>query len=110
MLSLVVEPFVGEVITGGIGGVVSIIIFTVLENGLVLFAMSTEFAEIGCPPSPSEIPLVNDQFPELSAVVIPSNVIPSYMLTVELASAIPETVGVLSFVVELFEGEVIVGA
>jgi len=43
--------------------------------------------------------LVIDQAPEASAIAEPSTVEPSYSVTVELASAVPFSVGVVSFVI-----------
>lgn len=53
---------------------------------------------------------MNDQFPFWSAIVVPIGAPPSRIVTVEFGSAVPEIVGVLSFVAELFVGEVITGA
>ena len=48
--------------------------------------------------APDKVPVVTDQLPDALVVVVPTTLLPLYSLIVDSASAVPETVGVVSFV------------
>lgn len=108
--SVVLELLAGDVITGAFGIVVSISTVTEFEELLILPALSEAIAKNICDPSDNGLIGVNDHAPLPSAIVVPNRLFPSIrMVTVELASAIPDTEGVLSLVIELLDGELITG-
>ncbi len=80
-----------------VGAVMSIVADKPEEALLALPAVSVAFAVIVCEPSLS-VEAVMLQLPLPSAVVVPSDVVPSvsYTVTIALASAVPVKVGVLS--------------
>jgi hypothetical protein len=111
VLSFVVDPFAGVTTTGAGGGVVSMVNVLVFETGDVLPTASVAVAFTVCEPSARGVGTTSVQFPDPSAVaVVPSGVPSMLTVTVLFASAVPETVGVLSFVVDPFAGVTTTGA
>ncbi len=93
------EPAARSGVDGAAGAEVSIVIESPEEAELVFPAASVAVAVIVWVPDVIE-PEVNNQFPLPSAVVVPN--VPSteeITVTVELASAVPVNVGVLSYVI-----------
>ncbi|ARF89233.1 uncharacterized protein BCN122_II2490 [Burkholderia cenocepacia] len=83
---------------GSAGAVVSIVSSKAALGVLTLPAASVAVTVIECAPSPKPVVGVNVHFPDESAVVVPSSVVPSYTLTLLPASAVPPSVGVVSLV------------
>ena len=89
------EPAVRSGALGAAGATVSTVITTGAEATLVLPAASVAVVEMLCDPSARTLD-VKLQLPAPSAVVVPTNVTPSYTEIVVPASAVPVNVGVLS--------------
>jgi hypothetical protein len=98
VLSLVMSQLVGLAIVGVDGAVVSMMI-GIGVAGLVFPAVSVDVTERVFIPSGRGVVRVKLQLPELSAVTVPIVAQDAFFIsTVELASAVPEIVGVVSFV------------
>ena len=95
VVSGVVLPAVGEVMTGAAGAIVSTRTSRVVETELTFPDKSVAVVVKSCDPS-AIVPVVKDQFPDPLAVVVPSEMPLSKISTVEFGSAIPVSVGVLS--------------
>lgn len=104
----VVAPTVGATTTGTFGATVSMVNPTPLEVGLVPFALLAE-AVISCAPSPIAVAAVQAHCPCAFTTAVHTTM-PSTLTDTVLAGAPrPEKVGVLSLVVEPFEGCVTTG-
>ena len=79
----------------GTGGVASMVKDNVCDTGELFPAASMAMTEKSCFPS-SRVAVVNDHAPLALAKVFPSNLLPSIMAKVELASALPTRVMVES--------------
>ena len=75
--SLVTVPLAGLVMIGGLGAAVSTVILTALEAVEVLLAASVAVAVMECLPSLRAVEGVKLQSPELSALAVPSLLVPS---------------------------------
>jgi hypothetical protein len=110
VLSLVLDPLVGAVITGAPGTAVMIVKVSGAETGEVLPARSVCVAVIVWEPSLNGVLGVQDHEPSAATVAVHTVVPPSTTVTVAPGSPVPLMVGVLSFVAEPPAGPVITGA
>ena len=87
----IVEPVIGDVIVGFRGGVESTVTMTAVEAGLLLWAASSSFGCQGMLTICKAVVRVNDQapLPVDAAVVLAMLIAPSYIKTLEDASAVP---------------------
>lgn len=109
VVSLVLLPDNGALMTGALGAVLSMAKVRVL-GVLVLPAGSVAVALRVCDPSLNGVERVQLQFPLASATAVQSVVAPSFTVTVLPGSAVPLTVGVSSVVVIPAAGVIIAGA
>ena len=110
VVSLIVPPDAGLLITGAAGAVVSTVRSSVAELALTLPAASVDVATRACDPSLKAVEGVQLHAPFASAVAVQIVVLPSLTATLLFASAVPLTVGVVSLVTVPETGLVTIGA
>jgi hypothetical protein len=108
LLLLVDNPLTGDVIIGADGAIVSTVIEIDADCGDMLPAASVASTLIVCVADESATVGVNEKLvPE--AVTVPTTTLSKYTLTLEPASVVPDTIGLLLIVTDPLVGESIIG-
>jgi hypothetical protein len=110
VLSFMMSPFAGVLTEGAAGGAVSTVKVFVLESTLTFPAASLALAFTLCAPSKREAGCTKLQFPVPSTAAVPCSDPSAKTVKVLYASAVPDILGVLSFVLLPLAGETTIGA